>query len=486
MSPIITDGRPAGRTHHSILDYPNPFESEKPKTSNKMKTAVWAVPLALLVAGTSARAAGTTVNLTAPDSLKTLKVPEPAALMTIVKDRKAAITLGKALFWDMQVGSDGVQACASCHFHAGADSRSKNEVNPGQAGGDNTFQMVPGPDSTVTPANFPFHRVADRDDRLSGVLKDTNDVMGSQGVFLGDFLGLTRGLAEEIGNPSPDAVFHVGANNTRRVTGRNAPSVINAAFTYNNFWDGRANFIFNGADPFGDADVNARVFSDDGTGALKAVAIHLENSSLASQAVGPPGNGTEMSLGNRTFPDIGKKLLSLRPLGKQMVHASDSVLGTLVRKTARWTRPGLDTTYTEMVKAAFRSQYWNVNSQVVSFDAGGAHLVSRPSANLASNQYTQIEANFALFFGLAVQMYEDTLISDDSPFDRFQEGDTSALSRSAQEGLNLFLTPADPAFAGGSCFNCHFGPEFTKATVSNVGRVDFTVDLPEQIIERMY
>ena len=57
-------------------------------TSNKMKTAVWAVPLALLVAGTSARAAGTTVNLTAPDSLKTLKVPEPAALMTIVKDRK--------------------------------------------------------------------------------------------------------------------------------------------------------------------------------------------------------------------------------------------------------------------------------------------------------------------------------------------------------------------------------------------------------------
>ena len=31
----------------------------------------------------------------------------------------------------MQVGSDGVQACASCHFHAGADNRSKNQVNPG-------------------------------------------------------------------------------------------------------------------------------------------------------------------------------------------------------------------------------------------------------------------------------------------------------------------------------------------------------------------
>jgi len=455
-----------------------------PNESKTYRRGATGAALALLLGAGAARAANP-VNLTAPDSLKTLKVPEPAALMTVVKDRKAAITLGKALFWDMQVGSDGVQACATCHFHAGADSRSKNEVNPGQAGGDNTFQLVSAPNSTVTGANFPFHRVADRDDRLSSVLRDSNDVMGSQGVFLGDFLASIRGVAEEIGKPAPDSVFHVGANNTRRVTGRNAPSVINAAFNYNNFWDGRANFIFNGSNPFGDSDANARVFSDDGTGALKAVAIHLENSSLASQAVGPPGNGTEMSLGSRTFPDIGHKLLSLRPLGKQLVHESDSVLGPLARKTTRWTRPGLNTTYSEMVKAAFRSQYWNATAQVVSIDAAGAHLIPRPAAQLASNQYTQMEANFSLFFGLAIQMYEDTLISDDSPFDRYQEGDSSALSRSAQEGLNLFLTPADPAFAGGSCFNCHFGPEFSKATVSNVGRVNFAGDLPEQIIERM-
>src|SRR5437867_13261621 len=41
-----------------------------------------------------------------------------------VQDVDAAVRLGKALFWDMQAGSDG-QACASCHFHAGADSRAK-------------------------------------------------------------------------------------------------------------------------------------------------------------------------------------------------------------------------------------------------------------------------------------------------------------------------------------------------------------------------
>ena len=59
-------------------------------------------------------------------------VPLPADLDDFIKNREAALQLGKALFWDMQVGSDGVQACASCHFHAGTDNRSKNAINPAQ------------------------------------------------------------------------------------------------------------------------------------------------------------------------------------------------------------------------------------------------------------------------------------------------------------------------------------------------------------------
>ena len=43
-------------------------------------------------------------------SLKTVPVPLPDNLDQFVRDRDAAIQLGKALFWDMQVGSDGVQA----------------------------------------------------------------------------------------------------------------------------------------------------------------------------------------------------------------------------------------------------------------------------------------------------------------------------------------------------------------------------------------
>src|SRR2546423_32650 len=72
-----------------------------------------------------ARAAGV-------DSLHGTPVPTPSNLGDFLLSgsgaRRAAIQLGKALFWDMQVGSDG-QACGSCHFHAGADIRSKNQLN---------------------------------------------------------------------------------------------------------------------------------------------------------------------------------------------------------------------------------------------------------------------------------------------------------------------------------------------------------------------
>ena len=70
----------------------------------------------------------------AAENIKTLKgfpVPLPPNLGTFVRDRAAAIQLGKALFWDTQAGGDGVQACATCHFQVGADVRTRNTVNPG-------------------------------------------------------------------------------------------------------------------------------------------------------------------------------------------------------------------------------------------------------------------------------------------------------------------------------------------------------------------
>src|SRR6478672_7800971 len=118
----------------------------------------------------------------------------------IIADKTGAIELCKALFWDMQAGSDDIQACASCHFNAGADSRANNDVNPGQAGGDNTFQVgVPfngalGPNyhykagsadagfGGYHDGDYPFRKLADVNDRFS-VISDVNDVSGSQGQF---------------------------------------------------------------------------------------------------------------------------------------------------------------------------------------------------------------------------------------------------------------------------------------------------------------
>ncbi|MDR4651408.1 MAG: hypothetical protein MRJ52_03285 [Nitrosomonas sp.] len=63
-----------------------------------------------------------------PTSLKGAPVPEVPGLLDgpdpVIINKEKAIILGKALFWDMNVGSDGV-ACATCHFHAGADRRTK-------------------------------------------------------------------------------------------------------------------------------------------------------------------------------------------------------------------------------------------------------------------------------------------------------------------------------------------------------------------------
>ena len=96
-----------------------------------------------------------------PVSLKTVRVPGPKAaqLRVYVRDRGAALQLGKALFWDTRVGSDSKTACASCHFHAGADNRVKNQVSPGLLANDHAFTVGRGPNHTLTSRDFPLTRL---------------------------------------------------------------------------------------------------------------------------------------------------------------------------------------------------------------------------------------------------------------------------------------------------------------------------------------
>jgi cytochrome c peroxidase len=76
--------------------------------------------------------------------------------------RLEAMALGKSLFWDQQVGSDGVQACGSCHAHAGADNRTKNQLNPngqdGLRGNPTNFAGTPGSVFAPFPPNYDLQR----------------------------------------------------------------------------------------------------------------------------------------------------------------------------------------------------------------------------------------------------------------------------------------------------------------------------------------
>ena len=77
-----------------------------------------------------------------------------------IRNQTVARALGKALFWDMQVGSDGVQSCGTCHFNGtGTDTRTKNQINPNHLGGDNSFQLMQPNERDLVASDFPLHKL---------------------------------------------------------------------------------------------------------------------------------------------------------------------------------------------------------------------------------------------------------------------------------------------------------------------------------------
>lgn len=440
------------------------------------------------------------------EPLTGVKPPEPAELDQFIKDRATAIALGKALFWDQNLGSDSRTACASCHFHAGADNRVKNQLDPNLANVDpgigSRFNRTRsggagGPNYTLRLGDFPTHQLADPNNRNSAIVFQTDDVVGSAGVFFAAFdpnngrfskfggllagtpsdrplqpgstgtapvgqlvNGIVTSLTAPISGVTPiqrdscdlrmDDVFNVHATNTRRVTGRNAPTTINAVFNHRNFWDGRANNVFNGSSPFGPRDPDAGVWVTTPQG-LSKVRVALENSSAASQAVGPVNSEFEMACAGRVFPNVGKRVLSAKPLSGQTVSAEDSVLAAHRNSVAGLlATPGLNKSYAEFIKLAFHERFWSSPNPVM----------------IGGTAYSQMEANFALFFGLAIQMYESTLVSDQTPLDAYLAGDRNALTEQEKRGMVIFATK-------GKCLDCHNGPQLTNAGTPLINNLEF-------------
>ena len=344
----------------------------------------------------------------------------PSIPSDYVRNRSFAAVLGKALFWDMQLGSDGVQACATCHFSAGSDTRLRDQVNPGVLAGDTQPGIFRNrhpdtPENTtidldvnrdLAASDFPTHRLTNNSIPGEPLLnpgnmtRDTNDVVSSMGVRLRRFVDIpvpgttafgaanngVRALLPDQGAAITDEIpIYRGI---RRVEPRNAPSMINASLNYDNFWDGRARHDFNGGSIFGASDPQFHVFVDNG-GALAPTRQLIRFSSIASLMLGPMLSDFEMSFRGRNWDKIGKKLLqgdgsaarpSVTPLANQLVSTSDSVLGpwsnqggsqciALGRATAAG-RPGLCLSYRELVQNAYFPTLWqNAGQHLTGFAA---------------------------------------------------------------------------------------------------------------------
>ncbi|MBD2487672.1 cytochrome-c peroxidase [Aulosira sp. FACHB-615] len=494
--------------------------------SIKRSVTIAALVVVAILAGHTLSAQLVSAQVATLPPLSAVPVPEPDNIGDFIRNKTAAIALGKALFWDMQLGTDGIQSCASCHFHAGADNRSKNQISPGN----DNFTIGGAPNYQLTAADYPFHKLADPTNNNSTVLADTNDVAGSQGVFRTQFNDVIPGSDRDDVTPLKDTVFNVQGTNVRQVTGRNSPSVINAVFNFRNFWDGRAQNIFNGVNGFGARDPEALVLKASTPRRLEDVQVRLNNSSLASQAVGPPlaaietfaevppiapfaplvadlsetDNTVKISdvasgrvintinndaaestpessnnaIASRRRPStpttplrrfgrkLGKKLLAVQPLAKQVVAYNDSVLGLLSKSTRNVPQKGLNITYEKLIEQAFQPQWWRSNMVIrVDPQTGDRSFYRKPRKRpLSTIEYTLPEYNFSLFFGLAIQAYEATLISDQTPFDQFLSGKNSALTQQQQRGWQIFQNQ-------GICIACHTGTELTAASVSRVKSV---------------
>jgi len=332
--------------------------------------------------------------------------PIPQPTNSHILDKAAAIRLGKSFFWDIQTSGDGLLACGGCHASFGTDARTFNTINPGA---DGVFATggVTGPNQTYAPGAI-----------ING---DNDDAIGVQGQPSRAFVAVDPDphIASDQCTQNNDPIY----GTARRVEFRQAPMIYGAAFLRNLFWAGEASHRFNGATIWGFSPNNLGGILDD-----------QENASLASQAVGPPSNSTEMRCTGRPINgatnSMGAKMLARQPLQFQKVSRHDSVLGALANPTGGngLVCNGQPCNYRDLISAAF-------------------------GPTMAASAETQ----FSVIWGEALQAYESTLIPDQTPFDKFLGGRITAMTPLQIFGLATFL-------GRGNCATCHNGPFFSDAT----------------------
>jgi cytochrome c peroxidase len=111
------------------------------------------------------------------------------------------------------------------------------------------------------------------------------------------------------------------------------------------------------------------------------------------------------------------------------------------------------------------------NEMVASPDGIVAELQAIPEyVSLFENAFGREDAVTYENVQRAIAAFERTLITDNSPFDKYASGDVNALTPSQRRGLGLFRSAAT------RCFECHAAPTFADESFSVTG----VPDLPGQ------
>jgi cytochrome c peroxidase len=286
-------------------------------------------------------------------------------------------------------------------------------------------------------------------------------------------------------------------NEFRRVEPRNTPTIFLADMNFDNFWDGRARHDDNGGSVFGPADPQAHVFVDNG-GTLVPTRQLIKFSSLGSLAKGPALSKFEMSFDGRNWPKIGKKLLQagVTPLANQLVEPTDSILGRYSNQGGSACAglpaadrspeggpatvlgagvPGLCITYAALIRHAFYpALYSNTTAHLDGcytdarpdihpnqcaaasievldpdgvvrahnndpFDQYVLNLAAASAVATDTNQFTQMEGNFSLFWGQSIHLWATVLVPDDTPDDRFLDANPDAGANMGETGEPLLV-----------------------------------------------
>jgi hypothetical protein len=163
--------------------------------------------------------------------------------------------------------------------------------------------------------------------------------------------------------------------------------VINAVFNFRNFWDGRATYHLQRREPLWRLQTPTlpqhATWNRSTATTRHGTSGALNNASLASLATGPPLSDLEMSAAGRTFPQLAARSASA---------------AAALRWASRW-RPT-----TACWPAVRHSTGDGLNRPLPDMVQGRlqARVVERhANVSVGGKSYTQIEANFSLFFGLA-------------------------------------------------------------------------------------